>query len=210
MQSYQLNLANFHNRKYFHGTSILKGVVIFLSEKFGSVTDFTLQFKRQVFSQPTLVITTDEIQGKAVYGTFRIDGEVVNFHLEESSMPLDNINNNSDIDLFYNEDEIEQRLVYENNNWNLQITEMDDIHLCYNVVSKVTNMELFRSLPGFVEIAGKHTWLVGAEFNNLDFLKSSAGTIAVSHDFTMINARCMKRKIFLNNNVVGARMCIYG
>jgi hypothetical protein len=205
MQQYKLDVINLHNRPYMHGTSILKGIISIIENNFIDVSDFEIRFKHQLYSQPVVCIT-DELVAGAVFGTFRMNNKICHFHLIETSTAL-SYSPDADIDLLYDEDVIGNRMFETDTEYYLDITPADDLHLCYNIVSKLSNMILFEKV---LELSPKkHTWLVGYQLPTLDFLNKKTGRLGISKDFTMVAHNCMKRQITFNNVIAGHRLCIY-
>ena len=205
MKQYKLDVINLHNRPYMHGTSILKGVISVIENNFTNVSDFEIRFKQQLYSQPVVCITDELVMG-AVFGTFKVSDNTYHFHLIDTSTSLE-YSSDTDIDLLYDENIIGNRMYETDIEYCLDITPADDLHLCYNVVSKLSNIFLFEKV---LELSPKkHTWLVGYQLPNLDFLSKKTGRLGISKDFIMVAHNCMKRQITFDNVIAGHRLCVY-
>ena len=205
MKQYKLDVINLHNRPYMHGTSILKGVITVIQNNFTDISDFEIRFKQQLYSQPIVCITDELVMG-AVFGTFKINNKIWHFHLIETHTIL-SYSPDTDIDLLYDEDIIGDRMCETDTEYYLDITPADDLHLCYNIMSKLSNTFLFEKV---LELSPKkHTWLVGYQLPTLDFLTKKTGRLGISKDFTMVSHNCMKRQITFDNIIAGHRLCVY-
>jgi len=206
-----LELSNLHNRPFLHGTSIIKGILDKLKDEYNIITNFNVRIRKQFYNQPILCITDEIDHNKEgmISGDFYHAGNQIYFHLVESENKV-LVDTSADIDLFYNEDDFKSRIVETDLGWFMNFSLTDDIHLCYNVISKISNQYLFSIQPGFVFEPNKQTWFVGYHLPKLDFLENNKGVVGVSREYIMLAKTCMKRKLFFNGDLVGDRICVYG
>lgn len=198
---HQLNLRNLNNRAYVHGTSIVKGLVDFLSAEAMQITDFNIRLRKKLLTQPEVILTDVEESHPtaAAVGSFTATTKMF-FYMLPTNIPV----NEKDI---VDEKCLSDRVIESATEWNMQVHPGDDMHLCFNEVSKLSNQILFaEQLPMDVS---KQTWFVGYSLNDLSFLSNPIATIGISKEYTMLTPICMKRTMTVDGTVIGSRVCIY-
>lgn len=199
----KLNLLNLNNRPYVHGTSIIKGVLSTIVGQYPTISDFNISLNKKLMTAPVLDISTSEIVSPdaAVIGSFKSPTQMY-FQLLPSSDPVTSI-------YVVDEEAITGRIFETSDEWCLELLFGDDMHVCYNQVSKISNKILFAEQPNIVISPDKQTWFVNCEFPSIEFLKNKQGTIGVSKSYTMLSPRRMKRSLSFNGKFVGYRTCVY-
>jgi hypothetical protein len=207
-----LLLKNLNERPYIHGTSIVKGVLESIQGSANAVvTDFEIRLRKKLISNPMLYISpAGESLGDvydyeahwAVVGAFLCLGQVFEFHLVNTNSPCTDV-------LSVDEKALSSRVHEDGNYWKIRTTLEDDIHVCLNEVSKVSNQLLFAEQLGLEMTPDKQTWFVGYRLPTLHFLSSVAYEVGVSKAYRMLTQNKMLRKVLVNGKVVGDRVCVY-
>ena len=205
MNSYCLNLVNLNNRKYIHGTSIVKGIFDKLKDfQFDKISNFEIRLKKQLLTQPDMFILDQEKypDDAVCIGKFSLENTIKYFYLLSTNRPCTDI-------LKIDESIIGTRLKESDSEWYMDVNDSDDIHVCFNQISKISNQQLFAEQSHIVIEKDKQTWFVGYTLPSLQFINQSYFRIGISKQYKMLTPICMKRQITVNNIIVGDRTCIY-
>lgn len=204
MKSFNLSLINLNNRPYLHGTSIVKGVLDAIWSEYPTIQNFEIRLKAKLATQPLMIISEnlEVVDGVVAVGKFQYNNTQLYFYL----LPTEK---NCTEKLIIDELSLGSRLYETDTEWCMDIITSDDIHICLNEVSKISNQDLFAIQPGITMEKGKQTWFVGYKLTSLDFLNSPCSVIGISKKYKMLTANCMERYISINGNSVGSRTCIY-
>lgn len=201
----ELDLENLNSRPYIHGTSIVKGVIAAIDEGFGLITDFEIRLKRKLVNNPTFLLSYEKNSlpvETVVTGSFTKNKQKAFFALIDEGKPCAKV-------LTVDEVALSTRIYESETNWLMNLRQRDDIHVCLNEVSKVSNQALFAAQPGIVISPEKQTWFVGYKLPSLEFLSHFAYVVGVSKAYRMLTPTCMVRQIIVNDRPVGERICIY-
>lgn len=204
MLSKELNLINLNNRKYVHGTSLVRGILDLLKEEFITILDFEIRLRKKLFTQPIINIFREEHkdENSVSIGQFNCDG--INYYF--NILPSENI-----CDKFNEIDEVqlEKRIYQTDTDWCMNTTPNDDLHVCLNTVSRYSNKVLFSTQTGIEVDESKQTWFVGYKLPTIDFFYLPCNTISISKNYEMLNKTCMKRQFLVDGVFAGERVTIY-
>ncbi len=203
MKTLFLELTNLNNRSYIHGTSIVKGVLAALTSNY-TVSNFEIRLRKKLIVQPVMAVTNMPVlsDDAIATGKFHFGSLIRYFNLYPTPVTRVPV-------LTIDEHSLESRVKSESGWWEMPLLPGDDIHVCYNSVSRLSNQLLFSYIPGIEMVTSKQTWFVGCKFPSLDFLSSTIGTLGVSAQHQMLTPICMNRFLLFNGEVVGERTCIY-
>jgi hypothetical protein len=202
--SFDLQLSNLNHRPYIHGTSLVKSILDCLATNFSSVENFSIRLSKKLLGNPKILIKqSNSVSEKSVAnGSFTSNQSICYFDIVDTKTKV--------TDIYYIDEKSISRRIYQDDLYFLmKVNEDDDIQVCFNEISKVSNQVLFGSLPNFVMTADKQTWFVGLDLPSIDFLSDGLKVIGVSKEFKMLNKSCMQRTLMANEVLVGHRTCIY-
>lgn len=200
MYSTLLELENLNQRKYIHGTSLVRGVANEIVKQYQSVQSFKIRLLKPLYFLPVLVIGTESTIKPSAAGSFVADGQTIPYYLVESDIPCTRT-------LAIDEAELERRVNKWTDRFSIDLNFDEDAIVAWSAIERPCNFALFESLN--LIVPGKQMWFTGMELDDLTFLKTPLYSVGSSVKYERPSEFCIRREIFFNQKCIGIRSAVY-
>ena len=195
-----LKFPNLNQRKYVHGTSIVRGVIEELISKFDFVQNFKIRLLKPLYHLPIIHVGQKSEDKPAVAGSFEANGLTIPYYLTESDQPCTGAN-------VIDERELERRVLEWPDRFIVNLNRDEDIMVAWSAIERPCNFALFDRLGMLTP--GKQMWFTGMELDNLSFFEELPMSVGSSTAYERPSEFCIRREIYFNQRLVGIRTAVY-